>query len=146
MPPKNNITLGPGALYFNTPHGAQYIGKIEALEYTEEEPEFVDILGEPPKFVIPVRGEATLKVQVSPRTAEFLTNNVRMIVIRERWRSMCSYYPNQRVVHLANKHGDPLVRKKNAARILRHYGKVDPNLIHIIEGKQRKKGTKKNEH
>lgn len=35
-----------------------------------------------------------------------------------------STYPNRRVVHLATRHRDPLVRKKNQKRLVRMYKKL----------------------
>lgn len=49
-------------------------------------------------------------------------DDAQRVIVRILWRRICAYYPNRRVVHLANRHRDPLVRKKNMKRILRHVG------------------------
>lgn len=42
MPLKDNITLGPGTLYFNGPEGMQPLGEVQEVEITEEAETFAE--------------------------------------------------------------------------------------------------------
>lgn len=111
-----NIMLGAGTMYIN---GQPFEG-IQKITFEEESE--LDILGktERPLIVNP-QSEITFTATIPGEMAALLMNNVQKAVVWERWKAMCKYYPNQRIVHLANRHHDPLVRKKNAKRIMRHY-------------------------
>lgn len=118
MPPKDNpITLGPGTVCFESGDGElSPLGTVQELEYTEESE--IDIYGDQKRIVVPQTGEFTLTVNLSPEQYERMKGNALKQMLRNLWREMCALYPNRRVVHLANHHRDPLVRKKNVKRIL----------------------------
>lgn len=124
MPTKNEpITLGPGTVYIGSADGGELtlLGSVQEIEYTEE-PE-IDILGDTePKRIVAPPAEFTLTATLTPENWERLKHDALMSEIRRRvrelWREMCALYPNRRVVHLANHHRDPLVRKKNVKRIV----------------------------
>lgn len=121
MPPKNNISFGPGTLFFNTPEGLRPLGGIQELTLTEEtEP---DILGETaPKIIVPQRAEFTVEATSSTEAMLRLWYEAKLACIRDNWRTMCALYPRRRIVHLAERHRDPLTRKKNVKRICTFYG------------------------
>lgn len=118
MPPKDNpITLGPGAVYFESGDGElSPLGTVQELEYTEESE--IDIYGDQKRIVAQQTGEFTLTVNLGPEDWERLKALRLKQMLRDLWEKMCGLYPNRRVVHLANCHRDPLVRKKNVKRIL----------------------------
>ena len=119
MPPKDNITLGPGTMYFNTPEGLQPLGEVQEVEFTEEAE--LDILGNKPRVIVPERAELSATITMPARTMERLIEAERRALFLEVWRGLCKEYPSRRVVHLANHHGNPRTRIKNMKRIFRYY-------------------------
>lgn len=121
MPHKNNITLGPGALYFNSPDGLQPLGEMIQEVTITEEPQELDIFGDAPKYIVPQSGEFTAELTLTPSGQEFLTNLTKSVqtawdlIVRivALWQS----YPNRRVKHLAIYAKKPRTRKKNMRRI-----------------------------
>ena len=119
MPPKDNITLGPGTLFFNGPEGLQPLGEVQEVEFTEETE--LDILGEEPRTIVPIRAEFSATITAPAETHKRMIEAERRALFLEYWRSLCDNYPSRRVVHLANHHGNPRTRIKNMKRIFRYY-------------------------
>lgn len=66
--------------------------------------------------------EASEKLRQLAATVEALWPVIKQAL--ESVKEMMDFCPNRRVVHLAIRHGDPLVRKKNLKRIERYYKKM----------------------
>lgn len=119
MPTKNNIELGPGELYFQTPEGLQPLGSITEAEESEWEnaPEW-------PKenpYIKATAKEATFAAELDPNSsgAEFLRTLAAALEIARRCVEIFNNYPNKRVKHLALHAKKLRTRKKNARRIAR---------------------------
>lgn len=119
MPPKDNITLSSGTLYFNSPEGLQPLGEVREIEFTEEAE--LDILGNTPKTIVPMQAKLSATITVPTETWERLIDADRGARFALYWKFMCDNYPSRRVVHLANHHGNPRTSKKNMKRICRYY-------------------------
>lgn len=119
MPPKNNITLGPGTMYFNGPEGLQPLGEVQEIEFTEEAKP--GILGNEPRVIVPMQAEFSATITAPAETWERLFEAERRARFALYWKFMCDNHPSRRVVHLANHHGNPRTRKKNIKRICRYY-------------------------
>jgi hypothetical protein len=119
MPPKDNITLGPGTLFFNGPEGVQPLGEVQEVEITEETE--LDVLGEEPRTIVPMRTEFSASITVPAETLERLIEAEKRVRFLAYWAELCERYPNRRVVHLATHHGNPRTRIKNMKRIFRYY-------------------------
>lgn len=119
MPPKNNITLGPGTMYFNGPEGLQPLGEVQEIEFTEE-PE-LEIVGDIPLTIVQKSAEFSATITVPAETYKRMIEAERRALFLEYWRGLCDNYPSRRVVHLANHHGNPRTRIKNMKRICRYY-------------------------
>ena len=118
MPPKNNITFGPGTLYFNTPEGPHPLGEVQEVTITEEEPE-LDILGNKPRVICQKANELTAELTLSPETSEYIKTIIATAQLAARVIKLFQSYPNGRVKHLALHHKKVRVRKKNMRRICR---------------------------
>lgn len=130
MPPKDNIQLGPGKMYFNTPDGIVPLGDVQevTLEPVEDE---LDINGDPlPRIIAEPQGftgtitlteEAAEAFRKIAAIAEAAWRVLKQVI--ETFKEMVDTCPNRRVVHLAM-HGSPRVRKKNIKRIVRYYKKM----------------------
>lgn len=118
MPPKNNITLGPGAMYFNIPEGLQPLGEVQEIEITEEEPT-PDILGNAPRIICPEAGEFTAELTLSPEAYKNYMAAVSAAQIITRVIELWKSYPNGRVKHLALYAKKRRTRKKNMRRLAR---------------------------
>lgn len=121
MPPKDNITLGPGTMYFNTPEGLQPLGEVQEVELTEEAETFADTQEPIVKATDP--GEINLTINADCRA---ILDGLRLC--REAWDRIWEVLKpmfdrlakdprTPRLVHLA-KHGkNHRIRKKNAKRL-----------------------------
>jgi hypothetical protein len=119
MPTKDDITLGPGTLYFISPEGLQPLGEVQAIEFTEEAE--LDILGDKPKLITSAQAEFSATITAPAETWERLFEAERRARRALYWEFMCDNYPSRRVVHLAKYHGNPRTRKKNIKRICHYY-------------------------
>lgn len=115
MVPKN-LMLGAGTMYID----GQPIGEIHEISFEEESE--LDILGrtEHP-LIVQTPSEITLTCEIPGSLAAQLADIERKWFALKQWAVICKCYPNKRVVHLANHHHDPIIRKKNAKRIMRHF-------------------------
>lgn len=131
MPPKNSIQLGPGKMYFSTPEGLKPLGEVQEVELTEEPPE-LDIEGRTPVRIVQDPTEFSASITLTEETSKALRKIVAeaeaaFIIIRkvlEIVKEMFDSCPNRRVVHLAIRHRDPLVRKKNLKRVARYHRRL----------------------
>lgn len=119
MSPKNNISLGPGTMYFDGPEGLQPLGEVQEIEFTEE-PE-LEIVGDIPLTIVQKSAEFSATITAPAETWERLFEAERRARFALYWKFMCDNYPSRRVVHLANHHGNPRTRIKNTKRICRYY-------------------------
>lgn len=125
MPPKDNITLGPGTLYFNSPEGLQPLGEIKDIEFTEEAETFAE--DHEPIVKMVDSAEVTLTVETTNEAFKALAHATAIMM--EAWnkmwetlKPMVERYAQDpkkysRITHLA-KHGkNKRIRKKNAKRL-----------------------------
>lgn len=119
MPPKDNIILGPGTLFFNGPKGLQPLGEVQEVEITEETE--LDVLGDVPRVIVPQKAEFSASITVPAETLERSIEAEKRVRFLAYWEGLCERYPNRRVVHLATHHGNPRTRIKNTKRIFRYY-------------------------
>jgi hypothetical protein len=124
MPPKDNITLGPGTLYFNGPEGLQPLGEVQEVELTEEAETFADTQEPIVKATDP--GEITFTVEDLNGAFKALSDTATAIIKawNKLWEALTPMLDRAakdprtpRLAHLA-KHGkNRRIRKKNAKRL-----------------------------
>lgn len=131
MPTKNeNITLGPGTLYFNSPEGPQPIGEVQDVGFTEEAEAFADT--QEPIIKATDSEEISFTLEEASGAFKALSDSAAAVV--NAWFQLWSaLWPmieraakdprTRKLIHLA-KHGkNKRIRKKNAKR-----------LFHIMKG------------
>lgn len=115
MPPKNNMELGPGALYFIPSEGSDpvYCGEVKSLEYTEDTYAPVDDLGRPAVGLTrDTTAEVTMELEpLNPKAMFFLTGDPSYMA---RWAVVM----RPRLAHLARYAKKGRARKKNVHRLV----------------------------
>ena len=127
MPPKNNITLGPGTMYFNSPEGLQPLGEVQEIELTEEAETFAEDQ-EPIVKAVDI-GEVTSHLLEDPNgtSRDFLGAVAIMVdVWNQLWVMLTPMLDlvakdprSPRLMHLARYGKNHRIRKKNAKRLVR---------------------------
>ena len=127
MPPKNNITLGPGTMYFNSPEGLQPLGEVQEIELTEEAETFAENQ-EPIVKAVDI-GEVTSHLLEDPNGTfrDFLGSVAIMVdVWNQLWVMLTPMLDrvakdprSPRLMHLARYGKNHRIRKKNAKRLVR---------------------------
>lgn len=126
--PYKYIPLGPGTLYFNTPEGPQRLGEVKEIEFTEEDPEQLSILGEPNKKTLVSAvgsGEITLTVELHEAfralldiiEAEAQTWGTVWNALKSMLERAAKDPRTPRLRHLAQHSKNKRIRKKNAKRL-----------------------------
>lgn len=113
MPPKNNMELGPGALYFMPPEGGDpvYCGEVKSLEYTEDTYAPVD---DTPALdaLRTIPAEFTMELEpLSMKEMFYLTGDPAYMA---RW----ALTQNPRLAHLVRYAKKGRARKKNVHRLV----------------------------
>lgn len=123
MPHKDNITLGPGTLFFNGPEGLQPLGEVQEVEITEETE--LDVLGDVPRVIVPQKAELSLTINADCQAIlDKLAEAAKAwIILWETLGPMLDRLAKDprtpKLVHLT-KHGkNRRIRKKNAKRLVR---------------------------
>lgn len=126
MPTKNDITLGPGTLYFNGPEGLQPLGEVQEIGFTEEAETYAE--DQEPIVKAVDCGEVTLAVEDLSGAFKALCDTAAAII--KTWNTMWETLKpmldrvakdprTPKLLHLA-KHGkNNRIRKKNAKRLFR---------------------------
>lgn len=130
MPPKDNITLGPGTLYFNSPEGLQPLGEVQEVEFTEEADTFAE--DQEPIIKAGDSGELTGTLEDVSGAFKSLCWVIKTMVDawNKMWRVLQPMFDRvakdprtPRLMHLARYGKNKRIRKKNAKR-----------LVHIMKG------------
>lgn len=126
MPPENNMTLGPGTLYFNTPEGLQPLGEVQEVELTEEAEAFADT--QEPIVTAIESGELTGSLEDLNGAFKALIDIViaTMHAWNQIWEALNPMFDivakdprTPRLMHLARYGKNHRIRKKNAKRLVR---------------------------
>lgn len=140
MPPKNNITLDRGEMFFQSLEGPQPLGSIYEGETLGETEETVEPWPKENPYLLKQPQDATFtaETRISPDIAEAfkavgdladtLTKTLGALwQLVKRTYEMYARYPNKRVKHLALYAKKKRTRKKNMRRIARELLKeVEP--------------------
>lgn len=123
MPPKDNITLGPGTMYFNSPEGLQPLGEVQEIEFTEEAETFADT--REPIVKAADQGEINLTINAdcqailagldaAAKAWDRLWEGLKPMLDR-----LAKDPKTPRLMHLARYGKNKRIRKKNAKRLVR---------------------------
>ena len=127
MPPKDNITLGPGTMYFNGPEGLQPLGEVQEVEFTEE----AETFAEDQEPIVKAVNSGMVTLTMNANFKAFLAG---LDKAREAWNRLVETLQpmlvraakdprTPRLRHLARYGKNRRIRKKNAKR-----------LFHIMKG------------
>lgn len=121
MPPKNNITLGPGTMYFNSPEGLQPLGEVQEIEFTEE----AETFAKDQEPIIKAADQGEIKLTINADCKAILDGLAAAAKAWDRlWETLKPMLDRlakdprtPRLTHLAKYGKNHRIRKKNAKRL-----------------------------